>query len=352
MQNPTDLAQRYFVDDLPGASIPASRLRTILENLHGRRPLTPQGLIYLQTVGLIALAQLARGEVAYEAFVVIAIPEQNERKLASAVQREKGEVALRAKVAEENARQAAYWAELEAKRRARESAPKYIAKMKNRELRERYGIDQFIEPADFPRLMDILRSLDRGNRLSDNDSLWLTTTGKEYFSEELRVAFHNREAEYYATEYKQTDDPWNAVNASSHYRKCNLAPQADVLLGSIPAQRVKFAKLESAIATTHGGVKRDLGKLDEALQLGKNAHTITPKDFRPCTLLGAVNFELGNYTEGREWYAKAIERGATERAVNSDLKGILLRADKARREEIKAFLLAEDPIRYKWVKTF
>ena len=44
-----------------------------------------------------------------------------------------------------------------------------------------------------------------------------------------------------------------------------------------------------------------------------------------------------------------MERGATERSINSDLRGIIMRADKAKREEIKAFLLREDPVRYAWV---
>ena len=94
---------------------------------------------------------------------------------------------------------------------------------------------------------------------------------------------------------------------------------------------------------------RDLRRLDDALRLGNQAHKITPKDFRPCTLLGAVNFELGLYDIGRDWYAKAIERGATERSIDCDLRGIFLRADPSKREEIKAFLLSEDPARYRWV---
>ena len=94
---------------------------------------------------------------------------------------------------------------------------------------------------------------------------------------------------------------------------------------------------------------RDLKRLDDALSLGNQAHALTPNDFRPCTLLGAVNFELGHYDIARDWYTKAIERGATERTIDYDLRGIFLRADPARREEIKAFLLREDPVRYRWV---
>ena len=74
-----------------------------------------------------------------------------------------------------------------------------------------------------------------------------------------------------------------------------------------------------------------------------------PKDFRPCTLLGALHIEMGNYQLGHEWYAKAHERGASKQAIDQELRGIFQRADKAKREEIKAFLLGQDPVRYKWV---
>ena len=238
----------------------------------------------------------------------------------------------------------------EEERRNRESDPKYIAKIKNQQLRMRYGLVQFIEEEFFLRLMSILRRLDGGNRLTDEDILWLTRDGEDYYTDILQEAFHEREAEFYKVEYKRTSDPWNAVNASGHYRKCNQARKAHDLLTSIPDGRRKAPKLNSAICTTHGGVMRDLKRFDEALKLGEQAHTLTPKDFRPCTLLGAVNIEIGNYGIGKDWYDKAEERGASKRSIDFDLRGILLRADNVKREKLKAFLLREDPERYKWVR--
>lgn len=94
---------------------------------------------------------------------------------------------------------------------------------------------------------------------------------------------------------------------------------------------------------------RDLDRMDEALALGDQAHALTPRDFRPCTLLGAVNIELGNLAIGWEWYRKAEERGATGRSIDYDLRGILFRANDARRLQIRSFLLREDPARYAWV---
>ncbi|HJV24243.1 MAG TPA: hypothetical protein VJ673_01100 [Aromatoleum sp.] len=350
VQHSIDLARRYFVDDLPGAAIPASRLRNILDSLQKGRALTPLALGYLAQQGLIALHRFAKGDTTYDEFCAAAGPEQERRQQAAEIERQAQHATVLVRAAEQKAREAEWFARQEAARHARESDPKYLAKLKNQALRESYGIDQYIEKDCFPRLMDILCRIDEGNRLSDDDVLWLTTDGKDYYSDRLQTAFHEREADFYAGEYKRTHDPWNAVNASGHYRKCAQAQRAHDLLISIPAERQKLPKLKSAISTTHGGVMRDLKRWEEALRLGDHAHSLTPNDFRPCTLLGAVNFELGNYDLGRNWYAKAIERGASARSIDYDLRGILLRADQGRREEIKAFLLREDLIRYQWVK--
>jgi hypothetical protein len=347
--NKLDLARYYCVDHLPGSSIPASRLRDILEKIRAGLPLTTYGFRYLQQIGLTALAQLARGEVSYEVFKESAASERGIREQNAEAERREMQASMLAKVAEQKARDEAYWALREAERLARAKDPKYIARIKNKEIRSRYGIDGFVEQEHFSQLMGILRRLDDDNRLADDDVLWLNTEGKEYFSEHLQLAFHAREAAFFAEEYRKTNDPWSAVNASSHYRKCRQAKDAHELLTSIPAQRQKAPKLRSAIATTHGGVMRDLQRFDDAIEFGNQAHKLTPKDFRPCTLLGAVNFELGNYDAGRDWYGKATELGASERSIEYDLRGILLRADPAKREEIRAFLLKDDPVRYRWI---
>ncbi len=355
-QSRIDLASKYFVTDLPGAIIPATRLHNILENLEQGRTL-PGSADVLAATWTIRSTAACTGEITYEAFCKTAAEEQAKREQSAKAERQKEEAARLRRIEEDKAQEAIRKAKYERDRqraeearRKRESDPKYIANMKNQQLRMRYGLDQFIERQFFARLMDILHRLDGGNRLSDEDILWLTTEGKDYYTEILQEAFHEREAEFYTAEYKRTSDPWNAVNASGHYRKCNQARKAHDLLTSIPDERRKAPKLNSAICTTHGGVMRDLNRLDEALKLGDQAHALTPQDFRPCTLLGAVNIEMGNYGIGKDWYDKAKERGASKRSIDYDLRGIFLRADKAKREEIRAFLLREDPERYKWVR--
>lgn len=144
---------------------------------------------------------------------------------------------------------------------------------------------------------------------------------------------------------KELQDPWMAVNASSHYRKCDRAMDADLLLDTINVEQQKTPKLSSALCTTHGGVKRDLKEFDKGLHLGEKAHALTPDHYHPCTLLGAIYMELGNYELGQKWYANAVERGATVDSVDRDIRKIYRQLGHHERGAMKSFLQNDDSIR-------
>ena len=122
------------------------------------------------------------------------------------------------------------------------------------------------------------------------------------------------------------------------------------MLSTIDIVGLKNRKLKSALCTTHGGVKRDIKEYDEALSLGEQAHLLTPKDFRPCTLLGAVNMEIGHYDLGHSWYGEAVKRGYSEKLVDDELRSIFMCAEKSKKEAIRNHLLKRDPVRYSWAK--
>lgn len=347
----SEIAGKYFLSDVQGATVPASRLSTILGNLDQGKAISAIALEYLRKEGYFALLSLAEGQYTYGDFAKAAVIEREIREAEAAATKQKEEAERLRTIAEAATRESVPAAECERQRQIRENDPKYVAKMKNQRLRARYGLDQFIEKESFKRLMGILRRIDEGGRFSDEDVLWLTTEGSDYYSDKLRSEYHSREAVFFVSEFARTRDPWNAVNASGHFRKCNGAGVAHELLEGVSLDSLKSPKLKSAVRTTHGGVMRDLGRFDEALRYGTEAHAIAERDFRPCTLLGAVNFELGNYETARDWYAKAAERGASERSIDDELRGIYMRADKSKKEEIQAFLIREDPVRYKWANS-
>jgi len=354
-----DIAHHFCVSDIPGATIPATRLSNVLGSIYQGRPLTKMALEYLLEQNLSSLHQLATGQITYETYLSAAGSAHEDREQAAETKRQAQEAARLVREAEDEAARLARNAEWEAKykrqceaaeaaRIARESDPKYIAKMKSQALRSKYGMD-YIDQSLFRRMMDILKRIDSGNRLADDDFVWLDTKAKDYFTEKLRQAYHLREAEFFANEFRRTQYPWKAFSASKHYRNCNQSEAALALLDSVPAGRLKDPKIKSAMCTTRGGVMRDLGRLNDARQMGEQGHEFKPQDYRPCTLLGAVHMELDNFEEAREWYAKAEERGASERSIDADLRAIFQRADQAKREAIKTFLLAQDPNRYRWV---
>jgi hypothetical protein len=323
---PRDIARHFRVDH-PKAVI--SPFSNILDALYQGRPLAAAYLNYLKVKGFLRLYELAIGQVTYESYISDIDAVEVARAADEAARLEQAEAqSLRHEAAE-------------VARIARENDPAYI-------MCRKYGIFDIAESL-LPRMMDILQNIDSGNRLADDDFVWLNTEVQEHFTQELRKAYHLREAEFCGKEYRHTQDPWNVINASGHYRKCDQPESALELLASVPANRFKNPKIHSAMCTTHGGVMRDLGRRNEALQLGKQGHELQPQNFRPCTLLGAVCMELGNFGEGHDWYAKAEERGASKQSIDTELRGIFLRADKAWRETMRASLLAKDPNRYCWV---
>jgi hypothetical protein len=346
-----EVAIKYRVEDLPNALRPGTPVSNVLRDLElGEKPISDIAQSYLKRMGLLVLLRYARKEVSFAEYLEAAEIEQSERRLAAEAkaleeqaQQKSRDEAMQVKLRQMEERAAA-------RKRAFDNDPKNIAKAKQVQLRRKYALSHFIEKADFPKLMTILRRVDNCIRLSDDEIVWLRTEGEEYFTQELRKGFHLNEAFSYEGEFKENKDPWSAVNASSHYRKCGKAKSADLMLSTIDVSILKNSKLKSAIYTTQGGVKRDLKKWDEALCLGERAHRLASNDFRPCTLLGAVNTEMGHYDLGRSWYAKAVERGYSEEAVDDELRGIFMRMEKSKQEALRNYLLTVDSARYSWAK--
>lgn len=344
-----EIANKYGVDDLSAASLVGSRLANILERLDSNGVLSIIALQYLLENELLALHDYATGKTTFSEFQEANRPEQNSRKLK--FEKQKRREKIERELAEE-AKQSAINAAREraaAAKLAFDRDPKNIAKEKQLSLRKKYGLSNFIEKVYFLTLMGIIDRVDAGFRLLDEEVIWLSTDAEEYYTRELREGFHRNEAKFYADEFKNKKDPWSAVNASSHYRKCGESATADLMLRSIDIDSQKELKIKSALCTTHGGVKRDLQKWNEALELGEKAHQFTPQDFRPCTLLGAVNMEIGRYDLGQFWYEKAAARGASLKSIDDELRSIFLRADKTKQDALREHLLNIDPVRYNWL---
>lgn len=348
---PLQLAVRYEVDDLPSASVPCTRLQNVLGACLAAKPLSASSEDFLRSCGLLALIALAKGEIDEGEFKRKAVIERQLRRVEADEKH-----LLRASKAEleanqRDARQAAMWTKLEAARRREERDPRNIAKRRNRELRERFGVSGYVEKHVYSQLMEILIYLESSRRLPETSASWLAVGGREYRTREIMLAYHRLEADHYLQKFQATGNVWSAVTASSHLRKCERSEEAHDLLSKIPETRFTQTKLKSAVLTTHGGALRDLRRHEEAKRLAEAAHSLVESDYRPCTLLGAIHIELGEIAEGHAWYRMAEARGASPDHVDGELRAIIGRLPESKRTAIIQELIANDVLRYEWLST-
>ncbi|MFY9261020.1 MAG: hypothetical protein WAO71_10980 [Gallionella sp.] len=315
-------------------------MSNVLGQLDAGKSITETTQDFLRQQGLLILLRYVKNEISFTEFLILAEQENIPRVRAA---KEK---------AEQQRHEEAIHAAIKQAEREKEETER-ATRMQYQSLFQKYGLLEYVlhgtpDKTDFPKLEDTLKKVSSSTRLAEEELIWLLANKKTYFTKQLEEAHHKNEAEFYASEFKQHKDPWLAVNASGHYRKCREAETAERILSTIALPKIKNAKLKSALCTTFGGVKRDLGKWDEALNLGEQAHLFTPQNFQPCTLLGAINIEIGNYDLGRAWYDKAVARGYTEKAVDDDLRRIFKRLEKSKQDKLRDYLLRTAPIRYSW----
>lgn len=195
----------------------------------------------------------------------------------------------------------------------------------------------------------VFKALTNGNVISESDYLWLVKN--EFHNQRVRVLYYLNRAKFALREWESTKKPWNLVNAIADHRKAGRSEEAvDLVDKNFPFNFAnKNKNLKSALLTTSGGAKRDLQMFDDGIKLGTQAHELTPKDYRPCTLIGACHMLLGDITQGHEWYQKAIKRGFNEDSFEQELRSIYNRANKEDKIKIKQTLI-DDGRRYMWFK--
>ena len=350
----------YCVDHIESSMIPHSMLHKIIQKLKTKQndSLTLPEKAYLVRQNLNALHSLVEGKISFNQYkkeVVNDRIKHQEQLEAERLRLEKLrelELIQLKKQQEKLAQERKVREQAERERRKKlESDPKYIERQKEKSLIKKYDI-YFYDIVDKygSKLINILKLLDNNQRLSEQDAVWLNSEGRQFFTDEVKMKFHRVEADFYINEYKTTKLHWHAINASSQLRKAKASKEAENFLENTEISLNKNKKLLSAYFTTLGGVKRDIRKVDTAIECGVKAHENNSQDYRPCTLLGAIYMENHEYTLGHDWYSKARDRGAPEKSINADLRSILLKLDKSKRVEMIASLLKKDPYLYSWLK--
>jgi hypothetical protein len=241
-------------------------------------------------------------------------------------------------------------------------------------LKSKYDVSDYKDKSPSKPLYAILQKLEKGERLEPTDVAWLEenrtearqptnsyygwqeeprSQGYRLFSGKIFITYHKIEATFYEQEYKRTGNKWNLPNASSHWRKADRPKQALKLTENLNFDKIKENKLKSAILTTRGGAFRDIEDLDKAEKCARQAIEYQPNSHHPYTLMGAICFERGEYSEGEYWFAEAIKRGASPRDQDAEIKRVVKNAkDENKRREVVEYLLKKDPQRYAWAKSY
>lgn len=241
-------------------------------------------------------------------------------------------------------------------------------------LKSKYDVLGYQDKSHTSLLYTILQKLDLKERLEPTDVTWLQENKIEesqatysyyrwqkepkyqetkLFSGKIWIAYHTIEANFYEQEFQRTDNKWNLANASSHWRKADEPEHALQLTNNLDFDKIKENKLKSALLTTRGGAFRDIQELDKAEKCARQAMEYQPKSHHPYTLMGAICFERGQYSDGEYWFQEAIKRGANPRDVDSEIKRVVKNAkDENKRREVIDYLLKKDPQRYSWAKSY
>lgn len=219
------------------------------------------------------------------------------------------------------------------------------AKSNLNELNEKYYI-RIYKPNSY--LHKLVIKLDDNQRLSKKDVLWRHE--RDYFEGEIKKKYFFIEGNYFYCCFQKNKDPWDIINASSCFRKAELPQKSLEITDEINLSKINSTKVKSAVSVTRGGAYRDINDLTEALKHAQKAHSFDPKSFHPCTLYGAIYFELHEYDLGTIWFKRAEERGADVGALDSEIRSIFKNTKGKERESLRQHLLKTDPVRYAWAK--
>jgi hypothetical protein len=231
-------------------------------------------------------------------------------------------------------------------------------KVEQLRLKEQREIERKKHFSDFPAFgiknilkdsaADILLNKLMKKQISQDEKKWLDN--ERITNDLVEKKYHLQLAHNHYQNWNQKSLPWELVNASAAYRKAEeLTKIKKTLDESYPFNiPKKEKKLKSALLTTYGGVCRDLKDYVNSIKLGLEAHNVTPLNFRPCTLLGAVYLSTGEFDLGHEWYGKAKERGFSQDAYDNDIKSVYFRASAEMKNRLKQNLISTGHS-YKWL---
>lgn len=351
----TELKERYQAGDYTDTSYLSRPLYGILQQLRGSEPISEQQIDWLRRQGLLKTIAIAEGQKF----------ERLKRKYKITVLQESSISTHLYKVLKK----------IDAEDSLSESDFNFLNKRKlipildiyvQLKIKRNYELTEFeynwlaqqsklqsklFDEKEIRRYL-VSKKLRGGKRLDEIETVWLYNDNYDE-KEAWLIRYHEIEALFYENEFSRTNNQWNLANASSHWRKAGKPTSALVVTNELDVAKIKEDKLKSALLTTRGGAFRDLRELDQAESCAKKAIRYYPQSHHPYTLMGAICFECGQYGEGEEWFEKAVQRGASSRDQDAELKHIVKNTkEPEKRRKLIDYLLGKDSERYDWAKKY
>lgn len=199
---------------------------------------------------------------------------------------------------------------------------------------------------------EIMLNIEKGERLDPLLVIRLIEEGMLFYEGKIALAHYKLEAEFYEKEWQRTGNKWHIPTASSYWRKANQ-PEKSLKITSLNLGKIKESKLKSAILVTRGGAFRDLIKLNDAENCAIKAMEYQPESYQPYTLMGAIDYNRGNFVKGDYWFEQARQRGAKTEDIDNEIKRVIQSTkDEEKRHEAAEYLLRKDADRYCWAKVY
>lgn len=204
-------------------------------------------------------------------------------------------------------------------------------------LKAKYCIEPYDKNFPLSKLVPILIKLDRNLIPDENEIKWLLANN--VFSLAALIYLRKFETDRFL---------WNLIKAKKFFRLAGLLNASlSLVINFIPADM----KILSALNVVHGAALRAVSMLTEAEKCAQAAIKSDNTNFYAYNLLGAIYFQMRQYGQGLYYYQLAINYGSDtkrhERVIDQDMQNDLLI-----KQEVAAFLLKEDPVRYSWVRKY
>lgn len=206
-------------------------------------------------------------------------------------------------------------------------------------LKTKYLVSNFSDTSPTSLLYAILIKIESEELLTGDDEKWL-----------IRHRLFAVLGSYFEIKsHLPQSESWDSVTAGKYWRK---AKQPQRAIDALKGANSNNERIKSAILTVRGAALKDKKQFQEATQEAKKAIAVSPRSYHPYNLMGAICVQNGAPEEGNAYFEKAKELGASPEEMDEIIKDSIQNADAENQLKAIRYLLAKDPVKYKWAKFY